>query len=188
MKEVYVVPMVHTVQELGSLEKRIMETRLRLFGAEQTEKFFDQVEQYWQEAERKIEGAGLFQPEIAAGAQIFIDSLPNVNEYIVQKVLQDLIRQGSPAYKIIDRLQKAGAKVWGTEDTNLLLEEYRYWQDVASGKKIIDILEIEKLLRARDRAITRRINLVMSENGEIGIVFIGAKHNLMFKTVKIINL
>jgi len=112
-----------------------------------------------------------------SGLHIFVDSLPNdKNEVTLQKTVQALIGQNLPFYQIIEKLRKAGATVCGTENVELLLQEYEYWQGIAQGQKTDKAL-VQWLLEERDKAIARRINEVLQEGGK-GIIFIGAQHRL----------
>ena len=177
MKTLYYVPMVHTPEELGSLNEAIMKTQEALIGKARTEELLDKVAKFWEEVKKIIEASGFYQPEIASTLNIFADGLPNFEVEKVNKIVKNSIR--IPVYQIIERLQKAGAKVWGTEDYKLLLKEYRYWQDISQGKGA-DPLVAEKILKARDRAISKRIHEIMEEENEgaSAILFMGYVHKV----------
>lgn len=183
MRTLYYVPMVHTPQELGILKGAIIAERIKKFGRRQTEEFFKQVEWYWREVEKRIQRTELCQPEKAAHLHIFVDGLPNAKEEIVQKIIQELIALDIPAYRIIEKLQAKGAKVHGTEDPELLLQEHQYWSDVAKGRQP-DSTIARELLKSRDQAIAQRIDAKVPE-GEIGFLFLGKVHNVVEELIKL---
>lgn len=177
MRVLYYVPMIHTPQELGSLKESAIAAHKQRYGNRQTEEFFKQVEWYWREVSKRIQKAGLFQPETASRLHIFVDGLPNTEKDRVQKIIQELTNLDIPVYNIIKKLQENGAKVHGTENRELLLQEHQYWIGVAKGKKA-EAGVTRKLLKARDQAIARRINEELPEK-EIGLLFIGGAHNVI---------
>jgi hypothetical protein len=79
---------------------------------------------------------------------------------------------GSPNHRLLRLLQSHGARVTGTESLGLLLEEY---QAIKEGRDSPDLLR--RSLEARDRYIAGRIAETLAE-GEIGILFIGAAHDV----------
>lgn len=179
MKVLYYIPMIHTLAELGSLKEVIVATHNRIFGEQKTEEHFREVEEYWQEVRQRMERAGFGQEETASCLHIFMDSLPDTTDEIVQKIIQDLAEpeQNMPVYQIIKELQNKGAKVYGTEDLQLLLREREYGTRIASGEKPNPGLAAE-ILEERDLAIGKRIDSVLLE-GDIGLLFIGKVHQIV---------
>jgi hypothetical protein len=176
MKTLTIVFMIHTLKELGSLREKVKEAEVRKRGVAGAEEFFGEVEQYWHEVARTVHETYLGVPDGAKNLCIFIDALPNVHDDIVQKIVADLTDQKIPAYLVSHTLQEAGAKVYGTEDAKLLLEEYAIWTKAAQGEKA-DPWALEDLLLKRDHAIAKRIDEVIPEGG-LGLLFIGRAHNV----------
>lgn len=176
MKTLTIIPMIHTLQEFGSVAKSIKREQTRKLGIHGTEQFYQEIEQYWKEVARRISAAGLLEPHTAKNLAIFIDALPNVHEEIAQKIITDLSAKKIPAYLIIQKLQEAGAKVYGTEDPQLLLKEHAIWTRASKGEEA-DPLVLQELLEERDQAIAKRIEEVLPEDGQ-GILFIGKAHNV----------
>ncbi len=180
MKTLYYVPMIHSPEELGSLGKSVMQIHVKVCGKIELEKILEKIEEYWGNVRERLLAAGFYGSKSSA-LHIFMDGLPNANEEIVHKVVEDLIASRTiPAYQIIARLQKYGAKVHGTENTNLLLEEYKYYKDISEGKGGNAEASQARLI-ARDVAIASRIQEIMINDGDTGILFIGRAHDVIGK-------
>lgn len=175
----YYIPMLHTKEELGELKETLTEAHKSLFGAKQTEVLFKEIKEYWGLVAERIEKVAFYERETASPLHIFVDSLPNGTEDLIQKTVQSLIASGEiPAYQIIAKLQAAGAKVHGTEDLEWLIKEVNYWKAVVGRERLRNPQEEKELLENRDKAIIDRINEVVPQE-EIGILFIGRMHNVV---------
>lgn len=173
--------MVHSPGEFGSLGKCVMQAHAEVYGTDELEKFLEKIEEYWDEVRKRIITAGLYGHK-ASPLHIFVDGLPNAAEDTVHKVVEDLIASKKiPAYRIIARLQKYGAKVHGTENIQLLLEEYKYYKGLSEGKSGDAAESAQTRLTARDTAIALRIQEVMTSDNDIGILFIGRAHDVIGK-------
>ncbi|MDP2934067.1 MAG: hypothetical protein Q8N81_08170 [bacterium] len=180
MKTLYYVPMIHSPDELGSLRKSVIQAHAEIYGDNGLKSFLNKIEEYWDEARERIAKAGFYGPK-AASLHIFVDGLPNASEDVVRKIVGDLIASRTiPAYQIIAKLQKHGARVHGTEDIKLLLEEYKYFKDLSEGKSG-DATTVQARLIARDVAISSRIQEVMTDDNDTGIIFIGKAHDVISK-------
>lgn len=178
-RKLHYVPMVHIKEELGELQETLVEARKKLFGVQQTEVFFKEIEKYWKLVGERIQKAGLFEPKTASSLHIFVDSLPDSTEELVQKTVRDLIAWGKiPAYQIIAELQIAGAKVHGTENIEWLVKETNYWKAVVGRKRTRNPQEEKESLENRDKAIADRINRVVPDK-ETAILFIGRNHKVV---------
>lgn len=193
MPILYYVPVIHTPQELGSLKNAFLARRTKIYGEKKTREHLEEIERYWQEEERKIyQEAGLHRPEIASKLHIFIDGLPNTEEVLVKKIVEELTLQKIPIYLIVKEVVENGATIYGTEDPELLLREHAYWTGIAQGK-ISDLTMSQKLLRSRDQYIANRISAMVPDE-ESGLLFIGRAHdvicelNKLPRKFKIINL
>ena len=121
--------------------------------------------------------------------KVYQDGLPVCNKELA--IASDLAQGGNENYKIILELIQWGAKLVGTEDPGLLLEEYNYIKDVA---KIDNLKEKEKtikkyekkardVLQRRDEFIANKISKTLME-GETGILFMGMRHRVDEKLPK----
>mgnify|MGYP001597819427 CR=1 FL=1 len=104
---------------------------------------------------------------------------------MVEKILSEV---KSPNYELLRSLKEKGAKVFGTEDQELLKKEYEFIsqilreQDEIKKNKLKQAYENQagELLTKRDTYIANRIDKTLS-NGELGILFIGAAHDIKEK-------
>lgn len=180
----YYVPVIHAPEELGTLKDQFLESQKQAYGEEQARELVDAIGKYWEEAERRIQERRLFLPARASGLHVFVDGLPNVDEALVQKVLQDLFALRSPMYRLVERFLQAGARVHGTEDVTLLLREYEYWQAIAQNSRAPDPVTEREILKARDAAIARRVSEI-TRDGECAILFVGKLHDVVGKIVQL---
>lgn len=180
MKTFYYVPMIHSPDELGSLGKSVMRAHAEIYGNDHLKNFLDEIREYWDEVNKRITTAELYGPK-TSDLYVFVDGLPNADENIVRKVVRDHIASRTmPMYQIIAKSQRYGARVRGTEDVKLLLEEYEYYKGLTKGKSP-DAAAAQARLAARDIAIALRIQEVMTRDGDIGILFIGRAHDVIGK-------
>lgn len=177
MPTLYYVPMIHTPQEWGSFKNAVLAMQTKKYGKKGCSEFLQEIECYWQEVERRIRLAELYQPKTASQLHIFIDGLPNTDEPFIKKIVEELISQKIPVYTIIKTLLENGATIHGTEDPELLLQEHRYWTEISQGKKP-DPEMAQELLRSRDQYIAQRIVSVVP-NGEVALLFIGRSHDVI---------
>ena len=172
--------MIHSPEELGSLRKSVMQIYAEINGNGGLESFLDKIEEYWDEVRKRIITAGFYGPK-AASLHVFADGLPNTSDDIVRKVVGDLIASRRiPAYQIMAKLQKHGARIHGTEDVKLLIEEHKYFKGLSEGKSG-DAVAAQERLTARDVAISSRIQEVMTGDNDTGIIFIGRAHDVISK-------
>lgn len=181
-RKLYYIPMIHKNKELGDLQEIVKQLRESLFGERHIATFFKNVEDYWSLVKEKLWfETNLFQADIACKTHVFVDSLPNTEEWLVESVLKDLINEGFPAYQLIGEIQTAGATVHGTEDPKLLAEELEYQKESRNRfmeDEEIDTAKGERLLKERDEVIIERVHKEVPD-GEIAIVFIGRLHNVI---------
>jgi hypothetical protein len=95
------------------------------------------------------------------------------------EIVRDIAQQGSKNHQLLVELAERGAAIMGTEDAQLLVEEYLRLRDgLQKNSKTADRLSpAEDLLRRRDLYIANRIRETLSE-GETGILFIGLLHKV----------
>jgi hypothetical protein len=90
----------------------------------------------------------------------------------VERLVADMARAGSPNHRLLELLREKGAVILGTESLGLLLEEYQAVKDRRASPELL-----RRSLEARDRYIAGRIGETLAD-GEIGILFIGAAHDV----------
>ena len=136
--------------------------------------FWDSIAQFFNSLE--IKGFKVFQDGLLADGK---DGLIIINEGV---------RQGSVNYEIIAGLLRRGAILIKTEDSFIVKKEYSYIKKVTEAKSTRERetaalrykLAQRKLLEDRDKFIVRTIDETLQE-GDTGILFIGAYHEVLSK-------
>lgn len=177
MKRLIYVPVIHTEADMGSVAEPLKKEYIQRYGLKKWQEHIDAINSMWQGIRQKIFALGLEYER----TRIYQDGLPVCNKELA--IASDLAEAGNENYKIILELLQRGAKLLGTEDPTLLLEEYNYVKDVAKIDNLEEkekvIKEYEKkardILERRDQYIADRITQTLMD-GEIGILFIGMKH------------
>jgi len=178
MRTLIFVPIIHTSADLGSLANDVAKRGIADLG-----------EDLWKAYRMTIEGlwdaiSHYFNSKDVSGMKIYQDGM--VAEGVVgQEIVEAGIKSGSKNYEIALRLIKRGAILVKTEDFKLVKEERDRLLSITQTKSIIKKLLAfikyklvkNRLLNKRDKFITRRIDETLNE-GESGIIFIGAYHNI----------
>jgi len=102
------------------------------------------------------------------------------------RIVRESVIQGSKNYEIVGRLLERGAVLVKTESLSLVKQEYNYITKMTRSRSLKERevaairykLARGRLLKQRDEFIAGRINETLAE-GETGILFIGAYHNVM---------
>ncbi|MDO9581260.1 MAG: hypothetical protein Q7J06_11990 [Bacteroidales bacterium] len=104
------------------------------------------------------------------------------------RIVRECVSQGSKNYEIVGRLLERGAVLVKTESLSLVKQEYGHITKMTRSKSVKERevaairykLAQGRLLKQRDEFIAGRINETLAE-GETGILFIGAYHNILVK-------
>lgn len=179
MRKLIYVPIIHTDPDLGRLAEGIIEQTKEVVGAKNWQKHKRIVNHYWQEIGK------FWENEEVSGFKIFQDGML-ANGVVGRRIVKELADQGSVNYKIVEQLMKKGGEVVKTEDPDLLKEEYLLTRELIKRKSFLGGLfaylrykrRKDKLLAERDAYIIKRINECLQE-GETGICFLGAYHQLL---------
>ncbi len=126
----------------------------------------------------------------AKGYKIYQDGLIADGE-MGMRIVDEGVKEGSKNYQIISGLLERGATLVKTEDLSLVKKEYdslsKIVRSKSSGGKIIASLRYKllqrKLLKERDDFIAKRIDETLGD-GEVGILFIGAYHDVISKLLQ----
>jgi hypothetical protein len=179
MKKLYLVPVIHMSVDMGSMAAALDDAANARLTPEIWQRHKEIVSVFWDSVGR------------------FLDSL-NVNGFKVYqdgmiadggeglKVIREGVKQGSKNYEIISKLLERGAVLVKTESIFLVKQEYSYISKIARSRsfkeKEVAALRYKvargNLLKQRDKYIAGRITETLSE-GETGILFIGAYHNVI---------
>lgn len=177
------IPVIHTDPDLGSLAADVEEKASALLG-ERWAAHKRIVGQYWQEILK------YFEKKEVRGVKVFQDGLP-AGAKTAQAIVNKLAKTGSPNYRLLKKLISQGAILLQTEDPALLKQEYKLTKDLVAKKNLLLAifsffnykLKKDKLLKARDKFIAKQINQGLEE-GETGICFLGAYHQVLPKLAK----
>lgn len=121
------------------------------------------------------------------GSKIYQDGLIADGE-MGMRIVEEGVKEGSRNYEIIAGLLKRGANLVRIEDLLLVKKEYdsisRIVHPKSPGGKMIASLRYKlaqnKLLKERDNFIAKGIDETLND-GEVGILFIGAYHDVIPK-------
>lgn len=119
-----------------------------------------------------------------ARLKIYQDGLAADGE-LGRRIIAEAARRSSENYQIILDLIKKGAEIRKTEDTSLLVQEYEDMARRTSETAAETIsshyrsrMHQDHLTEERDRFTAKTINETLTE-GEVGILFMGAYHNVL---------
>ena len=111
-----------------------------------------------------------------AGLKVYQDGLPICGKEL--DIVTEVAASGSQNYQLLQKLQRQGAVLMGTESASLLQQEYALMmkaiQTHAYDKTALE-KEARALLNQRDEFIAQRINDTLHAD-EMGILFLGLMH------------
>jgi len=179
MRKLYFVPILHMGADMGSLSSALDETAKAEFGEAVWQKHKEDVSALWDSI------AQFFVALDVRGFKIYQDGLV-ANGADGLRIIREGISQGSKNYEIVGKLLKQGAVLIKTEDPTLVKQEYDYIAKIARSKSQKEKetwalrykLAQGRLLRQRDDFIARTIKETLSQ-GETGILFVGAYHDIL---------
>jgi hypothetical protein len=177
MRRAIYIPIIHSAVELGSLSESVKGHYLQVVG----ERIWSQREQavgeLWKHIRESIQALHLGEQHV----RIYQDGLPVCG--FEEKIVRELAEAGSCNHQLIMELIEQGAALEGTEDPQLLMEEYQMQKQNRESRSASDqaceerVRQAEHLLKARDAYIAKRIDATLKP-GEAGLVFLGAAHRL----------
>ena len=176
VKRVLLIPVIHTQADLGSLAESVRAHYMERVGPVGWAQRQHAVETLWQDIRRAIGALRLDYRQV----RIYQDGLPVCGKE--EDIVRELAGAGSLNHQIVLELVGKGAALMGTEDPQLLLREYQWQRRRAGVPGGADASapspdEAAALLAQRDRFIARRIETTL-QDGEIGLLFLGAAHRL----------
>jgi len=165
--------------DLGTLASEVAKRGIKGIGEEDWEKHLQTVGGFWDSLARYFDGLEV------SGFKIYQDGLL-ANGDIGLKIVEEGLKGGSKNYEIISVLIQKGALLVRTEDFALVKKERDHLVELTKARtqreQLVAYLKYRlsknHLLKRRDRFIAERINETLKE-GETGILFIGAYHNII---------
>jgi len=179
MRNLIYIPIVHTEADLGSMANAFKKEYSRQYSNQHYQQHIQSVDQMWEQLTRNVTLLDLNW----AGVRLYQDGLPVCGREL--EIVRDLAQKGSKNHQLLQTLIVKGATLEGTEDKNLLLEEYHHFQKIFAAilpsekKRLLEAYKprSETLLRERDQFIANRIASTLQEN-ENGLLFIGMLHKV----------
>lgn len=185
MRQLYIIPIVHSRHDLGTLEQRIRDVKNQIVPSSTLEQNQRVLDSFWEELRSGIEA---WQIDYS-NTFVFQDALPftgHPDRIIEHRIVDELASKGSANHKLVKWLIERGAQLVGTESTELLLKEYEAVKrsladgifqetDKQGDSKQSDARE--SILTQRDHFIAQRIVDTL-QAGSVGILFIGLQHRV----------
>jgi hypothetical protein len=179
MRRIIYVPIIHTSADFGNIASEIEKKIIDRYGGEKWEghkkaisDFWDSIYDYFRSLD--VEGFKIYQDGLVADGDLGM------------KIVKTAAESGSKNYLLVYNLVERGAIIVKTEDIDIVKKERDFVVKMAQSKSFIErllhytkyMLYKERLLKQRDEYIVKRINETLKE-GETGIVFLGALHNVV---------
>jgi hypothetical protein len=179
VRKLYLVPIIHMSPDMGSLASALDERAVAELGQKKWQQHKQIVSCFWDSISQ------FFASLDVNGFKIYQDGLVTDGDEGLRIVSRG-IEEKSRNYKIISHLLEGGAILVRTEDISLVKKEYGFITKMAQAnslrqRKVAALrykLARGNLLQQRDKFIAMRINETLRE-GETGILFIGAYHNVL---------
>jgi hypothetical protein len=176
MRELLHIPIIHTEADMGSLKESV---RAKFSSQRDWSTHRQQIDGLWDEITQRIASINLDYKRV----RVYQDGLPVCGHEL--DIVRDLASQGNKNHKLVMSLVEKGATLEGTEDANLLLEEYNYIKSISQNKTeaeakraLEDYREKSRiLLQKRDDFIAKRIDSTLKK-GETGILIVGVMHEV----------
>ena len=185
MRQLYIIPIIHSRHDLGTLELPIRDVKSQILSASTLEQNQKVLDLFWGELKSGIESWGIDY----SNALVFQDALPftgHPEKIIEHRIVAEMASKGSANHQLVKWLIDQGAQLMGTESTELLIKEYEavkkslaegiYREISAEGESGINEATTS-LLEARDQFIAQRITESLKD-GQLGILFIGLQHRV----------
>lgn len=188
MKSLIYVPIIHTIADLGSLAKDVAKRGISDLGQDLWELHRKTVDGFWDAISYYFDSIDV------SGMKIYQDGMV-VDGEVGQEIVEAGIKSGSKNYELVSKLIKRGATLVKTEDFKLVKEERDRLLSITEAKSVIKKLLAfikyksvkNRLLNKRDKFIAKRITESLNQ-GERGIIFIGAYHNIKKRLPKDIQI
>lgn len=173
------MPVIHSEADMGSAAGPHKREFTEQFGICVWNEHIQAVDEMWEGISKRLSKLEIEQSHF----RIYQDGLPVCGREL--DIVRDVAKQGSQNHRLVLSLVRRGASLEGTEDVQLLLEEYHCIQavakelDPAAKRKMVKDLSTKRaaLLSRRDQFIAQRIALTLQER-ETGVLFAGMAHQI----------
>lgn len=186
MAVLYHVPIIHRIEDFGSLQEAIRAAFVTMHGEAAFARIQEDIRIFWVAVEERIEAAI---PDLQ-GLHIYHDGFPVGSSEKLLALFAYMLRDHPKSlnFLLIKKLLDKGAVMEGTEDMALVIEQIRIYECAVSASSqeeqqritAIHADRAQELVELRDDFITRRICDTLPEDGR-GILFIGRDHDIVDK-------
>jgi hypothetical protein len=171
---------------MGSMKDGLEKEGVAKIGRQRWEDNQRRIEKFWEEVDQEVDRLGLELDKV----RIYQDGLPCAGE-LGERIVRETAEKGSKNYQIISRLMDRGAKIEATESPELLRQEYGHIKAILEAKTDQERTDAgaryglvkDRLMEDRDAFIGQTISSTLKD-GETGLLFIGASHNVIPKISK----
>jgi hypothetical protein len=174
LRKLLVIRIVHTPMDMGSMKDGLERDGI------------SRIERFWGEVEVEVDRLGLEFDRV----RVYQDGLPCAGE-LGERIVRETAEKGSKNYQIVKKLIDRGARIEATESPELLRREYGYIKAMLEAKTEDERTKAAteydrakyRLMEDRDAFIAQAIGSTLKD-GETGLLFIGASHNVVPKLAK----
>ena len=178
-RKLYLTPIIHMSADMGAIALALDKRATAELGQKLWQKHQEVVSSFWDSINR------FFGSLDVNGFKVYQDGLV-ANGAEGLGIIREGISQGSKNYQIIGKLLERGVVLVRTENLTLVKQERSHVMKMAASKspkeREVTALRYKlaqsRLLKQRDHFIANRIGETLGE-GETGILFIGAYHNII---------
>lgn len=173
------VPIIHTSADMGSLAFGLDQASAASLGRQEWLEYKETVSRFWESV------SDFFQRLNVSGFKLYQDGLvAEGNEGL--RIVREGKRKGSKNFEILCTLVSRGAILVKTEDVGLVRQERAQISRILSARSAREKQVAggrykrmqDKLMARRDDVVAKRIEQTLHE-GEAGILFIGAYHDVL---------
>ena len=185
MRQLYVIPIIHSNEDLGNLLEDATRVKSRLFSTRKIAAAETTVGNFWRELMHAVQAWDVDWKS----TQLYQDALPYTaveNAALIKMIVDDLAAQGSLNHQILKWLVEQGAVLHGSESPELLCEEYSLVKEtmelaLSDDPPIAKIAQLTDqqagVLLKRDEFIAERIDKTLADDS-LGLIFLGMLHRL----------
>lgn len=183
MRKLILIRIVHTSADMGSMGEGLIKHGIAGMGKERWLENQRKIEKFWDDVENEIYALNLDY----STTRIYQDGLPCSGE-LGLRIVKETADKGSKNYRIVGKLIERGATIEATESPLLLRKEYeniKAFITAATAEEKADAMRRyeqikDELMQERDAYIAKAIDTTLND-GETGLLFIGAAHNVIPK-------
>jgi len=183
MRTLIYIPIVHTDADMGAMSESLQQIYMKEYGRRKWTRRTATVEKMWKEIERRIAALPLDYTKL----KLYQDGLPKCGQEL--EIAKSVAAGGSKNFQLLVRLVEKGARLIGTEDPDLLIQEYNRLRNALDNlkgsrgrvllKKSVTVggtsASVEGFVSQRDKYIAARIHETLRDD-ETGLLFLGVVH------------